>query len=72
MVRQKIGKAHQLNIEQCNRNSDNIGEKTNFYLAAGKSQTQCSKLYFSPLVGGHDYLAKAESGRNRPQEIGRY
>jgi len=71
VVRLKIGKVNQLNVEQCNRNSDNIGEKTNFYLAAAKSQTQRSKSIFSPAVGGHDYLAEAKSGRNRPQEIGR-
>ena len=61
---------NQLNIKQCSRNSVKIGEDK-YYLAAALNQTQCSRLFLGPAVGGHDYLAEAESGRNRPQEIGR-
>ena len=63
-----IGKVNQLNIELYCRNSVKIGE-VKYYLAAVLNQIHCSRLFSGPAVGGHDYLAEAESGRNRPQEI---
>jgi len=53
VVKQKISKVNQLNVEQCSPNSVNIREKTKIMLKPNPAQ----EIILGPGVGGHDYLA---------------